>query len=107
MNVIDSTSLANGRFEGASDEPANISMILSEPEAGGGPRLHRHPYDETWVIERGNLLLQVGDRLAHARAGEIVVAPPDVPHKFTNQGPERARLICIHASPTIVSEFLE
>lgn len=36
MNVIDSTSLANGRFEGASDGPANISIILSEPEAGGG-----------------------------------------------------------------------
>jgi mannose-6-phosphate isomerase-like protein (cupin superfamily) len=52
------------------------------------------------------LLLRVGDRLAHARAGDIVVAP-NVPHKFTNQGPERARLICIHARPTIVSEFLE
>ncbi len=46
-------------------------MILSEPEPGGGPRLHRHPSDEIWVIERGNLL------------------------------------ICIHANPTISSEFLE
>jgi mannose-6-phosphate isomerase-like protein (cupin superfamily) len=107
MKVINSAALMNGRFEGASDGPATVSMILSEPEPGDGPRLHRHPYDETWVIERGNLLFQVGDTLAKARRGDIVVAPPDVPHKFTNQGPERARLICIHASPTIRGEFLE
>jgi len=25
----------------------------------------------------------------------------------TNQGPEPARVICIHASPTIIGEFLE
>jgi mannose-6-phosphate isomerase-like protein (cupin superfamily) len=85
MNVIHSTSLANGRFEGAGDGPANIPIILSKPQPGGGPRLHRHLYDETWVIERGNLLFQVGDRLAQARAGDIVVAPPGVRHRFTNQ----------------------
>ena len=33
--------------------------------------------------------------------------PPGVPHKFTNQGPGDGRLICIHASPTIATEFLE
>jgi hypothetical protein len=33
--------------------------------------------------------------------------PPDVPHKFTNQGPAHSRMICIHASPTIATEFLE
>ena len=30
-------------------------MILSGSEPGGGPRLHRHPYDETWVIEEGKV----------------------------------------------------
>ena len=33
--------------------------------------------------------------------------PPGVPHRFTNQGPGNARLICIHASPTIATEFME
>jgi mannose-6-phosphate isomerase-like protein (cupin superfamily) len=49
----------------------------------------------------------VGDRQARACTGDIVLAPPEVPHKFTNQGPGNARLICVHASPTIATEFLE
>jgi mannose-6-phosphate isomerase-like protein (cupin superfamily) len=107
MKIISNGSLERGRFEGASDGPASISMILDESEPGGGPRLHRHPYDETWVIQDGHLLFQVGDRKGEAGPGDIVIAAPHVPHKFTNQGPERSRVICIHASPSIVGEFLE
>jgi mannose-6-phosphate isomerase-like protein (cupin superfamily) len=33
--------------------------------------------------------------------------PPGVPHKFTNDGPGRSRIVCIHASPRIVGEWLE
>lgn len=107
MKVISAASLNHGRFEGGSDGPAGISMILDNSEPGGGPRLHRHPYDETWVIEDGNLLFQVGDSLGHAGPGDIVLAPPHIAHKFTNQGPGQARVICIHACPAIVTEFLE
>jgi mannose-6-phosphate isomerase-like protein (cupin superfamily) len=107
MKIISAGSLDDGRFEGASDGPAGISIILDDTEPGRGPRLHRHPYDETWVIQDGNLLFQVGDSIRQAGPGDIVVAPPDVPHRFSNQGPGRARAICIHANPTIVTEFLE
>jgi mannose-6-phosphate isomerase-like protein (cupin superfamily) len=40
-------------------------------------------------------------------AGDIVVVPPGVPHKFTNSGPGPSELICIHASPTFIGEWLE
>jgi mannose-6-phosphate isomerase-like protein (cupin superfamily) len=107
MKILSAGSLNHGRFEGASDGPASISMILDESEPGVGPRLHRHPYDETWVIQEGNLLFRVGDELGEAGPGDLVLAPPHVPHKFTNRGPGHARVICIHASPTIVGEYLE
>jgi quercetin dioxygenase-like cupin family protein len=107
MRVVSSGSLARGRFEGGQYGPTTISMILDDEPPGGGPRLHRHPYDETWVVLDGDLVFQVGDRRARARTGDIVLAPPDVPHAFTNQGPGNARLICIHASPTIATEFVE
>jgi len=48
MKIINYTSLPEGRFEGASDGPAGVSIILDSSEPGGGPRLHSHPYDETW-----------------------------------------------------------
>jgi hypothetical protein len=33
--------------------------------------------------------------------------PTNTPHKFTNIGDDVARLICIHASPTVSTEWLE
>jgi mannose-6-phosphate isomerase-like protein (cupin superfamily) len=33
--------------------------------------------------------------------------PPGVPHKFRNDGPGRSRLVCVHANPTFVTEWLE
>jgi mannose-6-phosphate isomerase-like protein (cupin superfamily) len=107
MRVVSSDSLADGRFEGGRYGPTSISMFLDEQPPGGGPRLHRHPYDETWIVLEGDVVFEVGDRHARARSGDIVLSPPDVPHKFTNQGPEHSRMICIHASPTIATEFLE
>ena len=48
-------------------------------------------------------------RLAAVRPGpgDIVIVPPKVPHKFTNNGPGPANLVCIHASPTFVTEWLQ
>jgi hypothetical protein len=40
MKILSTTALPHGRFEGASDGPASISMILDESEPGGGPRLN-------------------------------------------------------------------
>jgi mannose-6-phosphate isomerase-like protein (cupin superfamily) len=107
MNIINYNSLPTGRFEGATAGPASVSIILDSSEPGGGPRLHSHPYDETWVVERGDVLFRVGDRVERAGAGDIVVAPPNVPHKFTVQGTEPTRMVCIHASATIATEWFE
>jgi quercetin dioxygenase-like cupin family protein len=106
MPVINAGSLNSGNLQGAA-YGATISLILDHSEPGHGPRLHRHPYDETWVVQEGNLTFQLGDERHDARAGDIIIAPPGVPHKFTNNGPGRANLVCIHASPTVSTEWLE
>jgi mannose-6-phosphate isomerase-like protein (cupin superfamily) len=89
------------------DHGASISLILDESEPGQGPRLHRHAYDETWVIQEGNIRFQVGEDSFAAGPGDVAIIPPGVPHKFTNAGPGRSRIVCIHASPRIVGEWLE
>jgi quercetin dioxygenase-like cupin family protein len=106
MPVINAGTLETVRFEGA-PYGATISLILDLSEPGQGPRLHRHPYDETWIIQEGNLTFQLGDTRHQAGAGDIVIAPPGVPHKFTNDGPGRSKLVCIHANPTMIGEWLE
>jgi mannose-6-phosphate isomerase-like protein (cupin superfamily) len=106
MPVIKSGTLANGNLNG---EPhgATISLILDESEPGEGPRLHQHPYDETWVVIEGKLSFQAGEERLAAGPGDIVIVPPGLPHKFTNEGPGRSKLVCIHAHPTFVTDWLE
>jgi quercetin dioxygenase-like cupin family protein len=86
---------------------ASISLILDESAPGQGPRLHRHDYDETWVIQEGNITFQVGETELKAGPGDVAIIPSGVPHKFVNDGPGRSRIVCIHASPRIVGEWLE
>jgi mannose-6-phosphate isomerase-like protein (cupin superfamily) len=82
-----------------------IFNILAEP--GGGPRLHRHPYPETFIVRSGIGLFTVGDQKITATAGQILIAPPNVPHKFTNVCPDRLETIDIHANGKFITEFLE
>jgi quercetin dioxygenase-like cupin family protein len=103
--------ITGGALEGVNllgvDHGATISLIFDKSEPGQGPRLHRHPYDETWVVEEGTVTFQSGDERFQARAGDVVIVPPDAPHKFVNDGPGASKMVCIHASPTFRTEWLE
>lgn len=106
MPVIKATERAGATIRGA-DHGATISLILDESEPGQGPRLHRHPYDETWVVQEGQLTFHYGEQSVACGPGDVVIVPPGVPHKFTNDGPGRSKLVCVHASPTVIGEWLE
>lgn len=94
------------RFEGGG-HGSSISLFLSRFKPGGGPRLHRHPYDETFIIEAGTALFTAGDASFEAVAGEVVVVPPNTPHKFVNTGEDELVQVSIHAAPAMVQEDLE
>jgi mannose-6-phosphate isomerase-like protein (cupin superfamily) len=106
MPVINANALDHGNLKGA-DHGATISLILDNSDPGQGPRLHRHPYDETWVVREGNLTFQCDEEQLKAGPGDIVIVPPGAAHKFTNDGPGRSALVCIHASPKMITEWLE
>jgi mannose-6-phosphate isomerase-like protein (cupin superfamily) len=93
-------------FEG---EPhaSGVSFFLVNSQTGAGPRLHRHPYSETWIVRGGRALFTADGEELEAGPGDIIVVSTDTPHKFTSIGPERLDMICIHASPTMIQENLE
>jgi len=66
---------------------------------GEGPRLHVHPYDEMFVVIEGRARFFVGDAVIDAVAGEVVLGPKGVPHRFENLGPGRLQTIDIHNAP--------
>jgi mannose-6-phosphate isomerase-like protein (cupin superfamily) len=106
MPIIPAGTLTGSTLRGE-EYGATISLILDESEPGEGPRLHRHTYDETWVVLDGSLTFQLGEERFRVRTGDIVIAPPGVPHKFANDGPGPSKLVCIHASPALSTEWLE
>ncbi len=97
----------HGEWQGAASG-ANICVIVNRIEAvGGGPRLHRHPYAETFVIRSGRALFTIGPRQIEASGGQILVAPPNTPHKFANLGPGPLETVDIHENGEFVTEWLE
>lgn len=63
-------------FERIGDElGANVSVIVVDAAPGDGPRLHRHPYREVFVVLEGEATCTLGDEKRVVHGGEIVVAP--------------------------------
>ena len=84
-----------------------MSVITNELAPGRGPALHRHPYEEVFVIIEGEATITLGDETVVVRGGEPpVVAPPNTPHAFTNSGTGRLVTVDIHASPVFETEWL-
>jgi len=97
---------AERSFEGG-ELGAGVCVIRVEMAPGDGPRLHRHPYEEVFVVLEGDAEFTAGDDRVSATAGESVVVPPDMAHTFVNSGDDRLRLVAIHVSPAFDTEWLE
>ena len=63
-------------FEGGAHGPSSVSFFLVHNQQGQGPKLHHHPYDETFIILEGRVLVQVGDDSIEGEPGDIVIGPP-------------------------------
>jgi len=105
--VVNKDQLAvNGEFEGHEHGGTGISMIFVDSAPGGGPALHRHDYDEVFIVQEGQATMTAGDRELEVGPGDIVVVPAGQPHGFVNSGTGRLRQIDIHLSPRYVTEWL-
>ncbi len=89
------------RFEGRLYGDVSVSVILVDCPPGGGAVLHTHPYEEVFVTLEGEATFTVGDDTLEVSAGQIVVAPAGVPHKFVNSGSGPLRQVDIHPSGRI------
>lgn len=101
------TVTSDGEFQGRERGSSVSVIIVSTDEVGAGPRLHRHPYDETFVIRRGAAEFTIGDETRIGWAGEILVVPPMCPHKFVKIGDDRLEMVDIHANDEFITEWLE
>ena len=110
MRIFDRTELPTSgtasRFEGYAFE-TGVSFFWVDTLPGEGPGLHVHPYPEVFVIHAGQARFTVADEERTAVGGQIVVVPPNTPHRFTNTGHEPLRLVALHSSARIEQVWLE
>lgn len=97
----------NGELEGYPYGNGLCLIFNSTERVGAGPRLHQHPYPETFIVRTGRALFTVGDKQIEAEAGQILVVPANTPHKFANLGPGLLEQIDIHSNERFITEWLE
>ena len=94
------------RWEGRDHGGTTSGFLVLAMPPGGGPGLHTHPYDETFVVLEGKAVFTAGDETVEAEAGLIVVVPGDTPHKFVNSGDGVLRMVTIHANDHLIQDDL-
>jgi mannose-6-phosphate isomerase-like protein (cupin superfamily) len=91
---------------GAEHGEVPFSIILVHSQPGVGPKLHRHPYVEVFIVHSGRATFQIGTDMFVVDEGHIVVSPPGEAHGFTNRGTSELRLTAIHGAPRFDTEWL-
>jgi mannose-6-phosphate isomerase-like protein (cupin superfamily) len=92
---------------GADHEDVPFSVILVHSQPGVGPRLHRHPYAEAFIVMSGTATFQIGTETMEVTGGHVVVSPPGEAHGFVNTGDDELRLTAIHGAGRFATEWLE
>jgi quercetin dioxygenase-like cupin family protein len=103
--VIRFADLPAREFHGHEHGEVGISFVLVDAAPGRGPRLHRHPYEEVFIVQEGRATFFLGDAEREVRAGEVAIAPAGEWHGFVNSGEGPLRQVDIHVSPRMITEW--
>ena len=82
-------------FEGGKHGRCTVSFFLVNNRPGEGPNLHRHAYDETFIICEGHYDFRLDGKLLKLGPGDVVFVPRGTAHGFVSTGPEVGRQIII------------
>jgi mannose-6-phosphate isomerase-like protein (cupin superfamily) len=94
-------------FVGSQYLDTEISFIWVDMPPEGTIRLHKHPYKEIFIIQEGVATFTVDSAIVEAHAGQIIIVPADVPHKFTNLTDRQLKQIDIHLNKQFITYWLE
>jgi mannose-6-phosphate isomerase-like protein (cupin superfamily) len=87
---------------------ASVCILIGQGiPPGEGPRLHRHPYEEVFVVYAGRATFTLGATTQEVPGGSVVIVPAGTPHKFVSSGTEPLYETSVHVSPETITEWLE
>ena len=91
-------------FQGAK-QGANVSFFIVQFSPGKGPKKHRHPYEETFIILEGEIEAIVDGKAETLRENNIVIIPAGTWHEFKNRSEKPVFMINLHPVPEMVTEW--
>lgn len=76
----------------ALNQPSSVRVITIDP--GQETSEHYHQLrDEMWVVLDEGLQIQIGNRVVDAKPGEELMVRAEEPHRITNTGSKRGRVL--------------
>ena len=93
-------------FVGAEHGEIPFCVILVHSQPGVGPKVHRHPYPEVFIVESGQATFRIGEDEIVVDGGNVIVSPPGEAHGFVNSGDGELRLTAIHGASRFSTEWL-
>ncbi len=99
--------LWKGYFQGKDIGTGVTVLFYVTDNVGEGPRWHVHPYDEIFIVRLGKALFTIGDKKIEAKAGDILLGPAEIPHKYHNIGPGMLETTDIHLSDRWIQTNLD
>jgi quercetin dioxygenase-like cupin family protein len=102
IRVTDGAALFIGREHGA-----GVSFFVISHRRGEGPGPHRHPYEETFVVQEGATEFTVDGETVMVEAGTVVVVPSGAVHSFKAASDSVTRQVNIHPVAEMVTEWME
>ena len=109
MKLIDINSLKTpgqevATFQGVK-HGANVSFFIVHFSPGKGPKKHRHPYEETFIILEGEIEAIVDDEPKTLSENNIVIIPAGTWHEFKNRSDKTVFMVNIHPVPEMITEW--
>jgi mannose-6-phosphate isomerase len=89
----------------ALNQPSSVRVITIEP--GQETSEHYHQLrDEMWIVLDEGLRVQIGNRVVDAKLGDEFVVSSEEPHRITNTGSKRGRVLEIAYGYTTEDDVL-
>jgi mannose-6-phosphate isomerase-like protein (cupin superfamily) len=80
---------------------SQTAVMNLAPGKMSGDEAEAHPKsDQILVVLEGEVVAEVGDERAKMRAGDMVVIPAGIRHRFRNDAKKAVRTVSVYAPPT-------
>lgn len=83
----------------------NVSFFVVQFSPGKGPRKHRHPYEETFIILNGDIEFIVDGKTQVLESGKVAIVPASTWHEFKNRSDGPSLMVNIHPVPKMITEW--